>query len=362
MVISNHKQEFKKIEEKFAKDQGLPFKDVLSKEEIYEAIQQENIKYRHRLLTPFTVLWAFLSQVLNEDSSCKKATKNIVAFFRSIGRRISLTDSAYCQARQRLPEIFLKSLARKVAQKPRESLPPERLWCGRHVKIADGSSFNMEDTPANQRAYPQSASQKPGCGFPIARLVVIFCLVTGVVLETYIAPMTSSERRMFLDHYCDLSPGDVVLADRGFCSYVEIALLLRQGVDSVMRMNATKKTDFTKGQILGFHDHIVTWKKPPARSPMLTPEQFTQLPQTLELRELHYMVAIKGFRTYEVILVTTLLNAQFYSTILARRLLKRTSFCSIEDLQQKILDFIAYFNKTMAKPFKWTFTGRPLVN
>ena len=323
MYSPNHKKEFKKIEKKFAKDQGLAFKEVISTEEIYDAMKQANMSYRHRILTPFIVLWAFLSQVFNEDSSCKKATKSIVSFFQSIGRRIKLTDSAYCQARQRLPENFLSLLAHNVAKKQSESVPTNNLWCGRKVKIVDGSSCNMADTPENQQVYPQSASQKPGCGFPLVRLVTIFCLVTGFILEMYMAPMVASERRLFLQHFCDLTRGDVILTDRGFCSYVEIAMLLSYGIDSVMRMNAAKKVNFYEGQILGFHDHIVTWQKPATRSPMLTPEQFDLLSPTLELREIHYLVAINGFRTQEVIVVTTLLDAERYTKWDIERLYRR---------------------------------------
>jgi hypothetical protein len=59
---------------------------------------------------------------------------------------------------------------------------------------------------------------------------------------------------------------------------------------------------------------------------------------------------------------TSWLNqVEIWLSILVRKLLKRASFTSIEDLRQRILDFIDYFNKTMAKPFKWTYTGRPLT-
>lgn len=52
---------------------------------------------------------------------------------------------------------------------------------------------------------------------------------------------------------------------------------------------------------------------------------------------------------------------ELWFSILVRRLLKRASFSSVDDLKQRILSFIDYFNQTMAKPFKWTYKGRPLV-
>jgi len=52
---------------------------------------------------------------------------------------------------------------------------------------------------------------------------------------------------------------------------------------------------------------------------------------------------------------------EIWLSILVRKLLKRSSFTSVADLQAQILAFISYFNRTMAKPFKWTYEGKPLV-
>ena len=183
---------FREIEEQFAKDQGLPFQDALPEEEIRAVMQEQNIEYRKRTLTPIITLWAFLSQVLGQYS-CKTAADNIVAFFASIGEFILLSDGAYCKGRKRLKEGFLSSLTHKVSNGLQEDLTEEQLWKGRRVKTIDGSSFIMPDTPENQEVYPQWR-QKEGCGFPIARFAVMFCLCTGMVLEFYIAPMSVSER------------------------------------------------------------------------------------------------------------------------------------------------------------------------
>lgn len=311
MSSTNNKEKFKEIEEEFAKDQGLPFKDALSEEEIREVIEEQNIEYRNRTLTPIITVWAFLSQVLCHGS-CKKAVDTVVAFFASIGEFILLTDSAYCQARNRLPEGFFKTLTRKIAHTLLGSLPPENLWRGRRVKVIDGSSFTMTDTEKNQEKYPQSSRQREGCGFPIARIVVLFCLATGMVLEMCLAPMNISERRLFQKIYQNLTRGDVVLGDRGACSYAEIALLMGQEVDCVFRMHASRKVDFRRGRWLSRYDHIVVWEKPNRRPPWMTPEEFERLPETIEVREIRYNVEVPGFRTQEVTLATTLLDATLY--------------------------------------------------
>jgi len=59
---------------------------------------------------------------------------------------------------------------------------------------------------------------------------------------------------------------------------------------------------------------------------------------------------------------TSWLNqVEIWLSILVRRVIKRGNFTSVDDLKQKVLDFIAYFNRAMAKPFQWTYRGRPLV-
>ena len=311
MTSPNNSQNFKEIEEEFVKDQGLPFREALSEEEIREVIEEQNIEYRNRTLTPIITLWAFLSQVLC-NGSCKKSVDTIVAFFASIGEFILLTDSAYCQARDRLTEGLLKALTRKVSHTQLESLPPEELWQGRRVKIIDGSSATMPDTEKNQEEYPQSSRQREGCGFPLARIVVLFCLATGMVLEMCIAPMSVSERRLFQKIYQNLTSGDVVLGDRGCCSYAEIALLMGQDIDSVFRMHASRKVDFRRGTWIGRYDHIVTWYKPNCKPAWMTVEEFENLPETIVVREIRYSIEIPGFRSQEVTVVTTLLDPTLY--------------------------------------------------
>lgn len=310
MSSPNNRQFFKEIEEQFAKDQGLPFQEALPEEEIREVIEEQNIEYRNRTLTPIITVWAFLSQVLSQ-SSCGKAAANVVAFFASIGRFITLTDGAYCKARARLKESFLIALFRKVVKKQQDELTEEQLWKGRRVKVVDGSSFTMADTEANQEVYPQW-KQREGCGFPIARFVVMFCLVTGMVLESCIDPMSVSERRMFRKLYQHLIAGDIVLGDRGCCSYAEIVYLLERDVDCVLRIHATRKVDFRRGRWVGYYDHIVDWVKPNRKPPRLDRQEYNNLPPTVRVRELRYRVEIPGFRTQEVTLVTTLLDVDLF--------------------------------------------------
>ncbi len=142
---------------------------------IEQALWELKIKYKKRLFDPIVTLWAFLSQVLDTDKSCHNAVSKIIAYLTGFGVEIPSTDtSAYCQARARLPEKLLEKLFSKAGQSLEEKVTTEYLWCGRNVKVIDGSTVSMPDTVSNQKEYPQPTTQKPGCGFPIAKIGVLF--------------------------------------------------------------------------------------------------------------------------------------------------------------------------------------------
>lgn len=146
------------------------------------------------LYTPIVVIWAWLSQVLNADKSLSNAVKRVVAWIAVAGEEVPSGDTgAYSKARKRLPLAVLKPLLKRTAVALTSEVKPEQWWCGRRVKAYDGTTVLMSDTPANQKAYPQHRNQKTGCGFPLAKLVVWFCVTTGAVLEVAIAPFNTSE-------------------------------------------------------------------------------------------------------------------------------------------------------------------------
>lgn len=192
--ISNRVQILK---QKFTQSLGLPFRDLLPESTIREALEAEKIKYRlSRLFDPFVTLWAFLSQVLDTDKSCHNAVSRVIAWLAGENAELPSDDtSAYCQARQRLSEKLLQQLFGKVAQGLQDKVTPLHLWCGRHVKVIDGSTVSMPDTAKNQEAYPQPSSQAPGCGFPIVKIGVLFNLATGAAIALVIDVLNTHEAR-----------------------------------------------------------------------------------------------------------------------------------------------------------------------
>src|SRR5207237_3512768 len=207
--------------------------------------------------------------------------------------------------------------ARHVGGELLRQAPAPWRWKGRDVKVVDGTTVSMPDTPANQAAYPQPPNERPGLGFPLARLVVVFSLAVGTVLDAAVGPFAgqrTGEPALFRGLHPGLQAGDVVLADRYFCSYFEIALLQQQGVDAVLRLHQRRPVDFRRGRRLGRDDHVVGWKKP-KRPPWLEEATYARLPDRLELREVRLRGTRPGFRTQTVVVVTTLRNPRDVSRL-----------------------------------------------
>lgn len=203
------------LKQKFSQSLGLPFRELLPESVIRQAIDELKIKYRCRLFDPFVTLWVFLSQVLDLDKSCHNAVSRVIAYLVSEGVEIPSPDtSAYCQARSRLPENLLEKLFGQAAQSLEEKVTIEYLWCGRNVKIIDGSNVSMPDTVDNQKAYPQPSSQRPGCGFPIAKIVVMFSLATGAAVALALDTLNTHDIQLARKLYRFLKPLDVLLGDR----------------------------------------------------------------------------------------------------------------------------------------------------
>ncbi|HZM04752.1 MAG TPA: IS4 family transposase [Candidatus Saccharimonadales bacterium] len=268
---------------------------------------------RHRVFPLELTFWAFLGQILNPGASCREAVRQVLALFCLAGKdAVDEQTSGYCQARQRLPLPRLQQILGRIAQGTRRACPKARLWRGREIKVVDGSTATMADTPAHQKVFPQQRMQKPGCGFPIMRLVGLFSLTTGCLVGVVTGSYYDAELSLFRRLWHFLKPRDVLLADRHFSDYGTLACLWNWGVDAVMRMNQARPKDFRQGHYLGPGDRLITWKKPAQRTRTLGARLWASLPEVLTLRMIRVRCAAKGFRTRELVLVTTLLDPEKY--------------------------------------------------
>lgn len=304
------------LKDKFSQSLGLPFKEVLPESVIKLAISELKIKYKKRLFDPLITLWAFLSQVLDTDKTCHNAVSKIIAHLAQEEVEIPSTDtSAYCQARARLPEKLLEKLFNYSAHNLEEGVTQEHLWCGRNVKVIDGSTVSMPDTVENQKQYPQPSTQKEGCGFPIAKIGVIFSLATGAAVALCIDVLNTHDIKLARRLYSFLKPDDVLLGDRAFCAYADMVSIAKLGCDAVFRKHQSRTTTMRKGKIIGDCDKLVTWYKPKRCPKGLSKDEFDALPPSITVREVYYYIVIPGFRTEQVSLITTLLDKSSYSTL-----------------------------------------------
>jgi len=283
----------------------------------------KGVNSRHRSLPPQVTFWAFVAQALSPKSSCREVVRRVEAWWHWGQLRSAPTVSAgaYCQARQRLSLDTLRLIRAQVAwQMERTVLQEERWLEGREVKIVDGTSFSMPDTAANQAVWPQPHGQQPGCGFPVAKMVGLFSLASGALLEESVGNLHVHDSLLFTSLWDRLSKGDIILGDRAFCSYGAMAALFQRGVDTVMRLHQLRKTDWRRGRHLGAGDRLVTWSRPGPAPEHWSQAQWDLLPAQLSVRLVRVMVVAPGFRTRTVLIATTLTDAALYPADALREL------------------------------------------
>jgi Transposase DDE domain len=309
-------QQVRFLRRQFLQDGELPFSNVLSEEVISQSLTTIGSSWLDRIYTPLVTLWVFLGQVLSADHSCRAAVARLIAHLISRGESpCSAETGAYCQARKRLPEEFFSSVARQTGRALEDGVDPQWRWKQRRVYAYDGSSVSMPDTAENQRDYPQPDTQKPGLGFPLARLAAVFSLACGAVLDVGIcryAGKGQSELGMLRTLWDLFRPGDVMLADRLMCTWTEMVMLKQRGVDCVCRLTSHRKADFRRGERLGKDDHIVKWPKP-AKPRSIDRETYNALPEFLMVRECRVRIEQPGFRVTTLIVATTLLDPVEFS-------------------------------------------------
>lgn len=300
------------------------FHEFLPPTVILHVCQKHQYRFRQRVLGPVETLLAFCLQVMHGNVAC-------LALRHWLGP--TMTDSAYCQARQRLPLKIYQAVVRRLSEGFGLEVQAER-WNGHRVVLVDGSTFSMPDTPELQTHFGHPPGQKDGCSFPVAGLLVMVHWTTGLIVDLCTMPWRDHEQSKIADLHGRLKAGDVLVADRGFCSYGHIVRLILQGVNVVFRIHQRQIVDFTPGRVhavgkkerqrglprsrwirtIGQTDQIVVWTKPQNCPAYLAREQWAALPTEVTVRELRYRVETPGYRTRDITLVTTLLEAETFSS------------------------------------------------
>lgn len=287
-------------------------RNTLSPPRIEAYCRQAGHTWRTSFWDPSTTILTFLLQVLDGAKTLRAAVAMLLMQLAVEGETElpSADPTAYCQARLRLPIQVIVRLVGDLTLRLRSLVNPTSAWQGRRVWVVDGSSASMPDTPELQEAFPQPPGQTKGCGFPVAQFVALFCWTTGAIVDVAIDTLVPHELTLFRRLWHHFSKGDVVLGDRAYGSYVDLARLGERGVFGVFRLHQRRKADFRTGKGLGHDDQLVAWTRPERWIPSfgLDRRAFEQLPETLMVRLIRITQAPRGFRSRTIVVVTTLLD------------------------------------------------------
>jgi hypothetical protein len=304
------------------------------KDDVGRALDAETIEalsrtvghvWRERELGPTATVHGFLLQILHGNTSCSDVP-------RLLGKQVTAT--AYNAARGRLPLEVLQQLLTIICGRLQACVSDTGRWLEHRVWVMDGTGCSMPDTEELQKAFGQPPMQKIGCGFPVAHLLALFHVGTGMLMRVVAAPLRTGDMALAKYVHGDLQHGDIVLADRAFGSFGHLAALAAMGAHGVFRIQQTRVVSFRQGRPsaakedhrqrqrpvpsrtwvkrLGHHDQIVKYLKPRACPSWLTREEWARFPRTLCVRELRYSLTASGYRSRTITLVTTLLDANRY--------------------------------------------------
>jgi len=299
----------------------------LNEASLEQTCRDQGMNWNQTLLNPIMTIKIFFLQILHGNTAMTHLR---------ILTKLSFSASAYCQARMKIPLQIFQSLLAQTAAQMQDDLSDAQRWLGHRLFLVDGSSFSMPDEPCLQKEFGQPSGQQEGCGFPVAHFLALMHAGTGMITKVLTAPLRTHDMSGMVELHPELQKGDVLAADRAFCSFAHLALLGLRGVQAVFRIHQRQIVDFTAGRphvepsktsqqdmkgmprsrwirAFGLEDQLVEWFRPDEPPTWMTDEQYATLPDSLEVRELRYRVDRKGFRTQEVTLVTTLVDAQAYS-------------------------------------------------
>jgi len=290
------------------------FNELLSQQTIEKSFDDANATFATEddaIFTPTITLWGFLSQMLfkGEQRSCIAAVARIAVLLVALKKTPCCGDtSAYCRARLKLSETVIEQLMLQVATTAEAALPSKWLWKNRHIKMVDGTTSSMPDTIENQTVYPQQKRQKEGLGFPIMRVVILISLATAMVGGIAFGPYAgkgTGETALLRSLFDQLNLGDILLADRYYCSYFMIALLLQNNVDFVVRLHQLRAKSKQR-------DTMQIWKRP-QRPKWMDQETYELMPILIRVRLLNVRVTQRGYRVKNLHVVTTLTDKRKYS-------------------------------------------------
>jgi Transposase DDE domain len=297
---------------------GCPFDLIVPREEIESELRRRGIRWRDRLLDPATTLYAWMGQIASQDRSCRHAVSRLAAFHSETGHPVSARTGSYTAARQRLDLGTIQALSRRVAR-DLEDANSQHWFLSRPALAVDGTFISSADTASIQQEYPQHGQMAPGIGFPMLRVVLLFSIATGAVMDIVVAAMTgenTGELAMFRETWDQLRTGDVVVGDRLYYSWPHMYLLGERGIHLLCRKpDKLKLRGRPVLRVLGRHDHLHRlWR--PHRPPWMSKQQFAQTPDAILVRMTSRRIGSEG-RDKRLDLVTTIRDSAVDADALA---------------------------------------------
>ena len=279
------------------------------------------------LALPNLVAW-FARQILDGNLSMPELARLAGSIF---------TPEAFCIARGKLPIGLLRGLLQRIGDL---AATADGRWKGHRLWHMDGTGISMPDTPSLQQRFGQPGWQKPGCGFPVAHVLCLFDFASGMLRDCIISPLRTHDLAEAGKLHRYLRPGDILIADRAFESFVHLAMLIGIGVHAIFPAHQKRRIDFrckrrlrSRGkprsrrqktrrsellydrQVIGKcgpRDQIVRWLKPASKPRWLSRKLFESLPDIMVVRELRRELRMDDGRRLEITLITTLLDEVRY--------------------------------------------------
>ena len=275
--------------------------------------QEDGLNSRERVFTLRLTFECFVWQLLKPKTSCREVVRQVQTLCRLHDQvPVNEGDSAYVQARQRLPRERLEKALSATAQAADRRVGSGGQCQGRPVKVVDGSTTQLPDTKENQKRYPQPSTQKPGCGCPLMKFVTLMSLTSGAILHVLFSSLHHHDLHLLRRLWNQCKKGDILLGDRAFGEYTTLAGLLPQSVDVVARLHQARKVDFRKARRLSRNDGLFVWHKGVQQSEILSAAEWALLPAEITVRIIRFTATLRGFRSRRVTLVTALLDPKLY--------------------------------------------------
>lgn len=358
------------------KDGSIP---LIDRGAVERACAEAGHEWRERCLDPVSTLGAFVAQVAHGNAAISFVVRLAGGMF---------SESAYCQARARLPVSVVRAAADAFTARVRHESAGDGRWCGHRTVLLDGTGVLMPDTPELRELFGTNAVYPPGCGLPCAAVLAAFDAHTDMLLGMDAAPAHTHDAAHADTILPLIRPGDVAVGDRGLCAYILLSQLQDAGAHGVFRMSGSRAMPFPakRGErerhpynrhsrqepllvtLHGDDDQVVEITKPHNRPERMTPEAFAGIPSKMLVRAVRYKVEEPGWRPRVITLLTDLLDAEKYpakelaSLYLSRwrievnfRHLKRTlgmnrlKCRSVEGVKREMLVFALVYNAVCAE-------------